>query len=138
MNNETLSTMREIENESTGDVTMVGDVINVSEKLDNLNVVEKAQKLEHAEREMRLKEAQQRLEDEKFEYQKEQSKKDNLVKLGVAFLAALGAIITGCAKAVQVHKQQQYVHELYNIEQLTTIASGTGRALTKDGAMPRI
>ena len=138
MTDETIKNLREVEEESSVDVTMVGDVINVSEKMDNLGVIEKAQRLEHAERELRLKESQQKLEAEKFEYQKKQNKRDNGVKIGVAIAAGTGAILTGTAKLVQVFLQRKYVKEAYNIEQITTIASPTARALLKDGTSPKI
>lgn len=137
MDDTTLKKLREIEDETSSDANL-GNVFETEEKLNTLNVTEKAQKIELAEREMRYKEDQLKLESEKFEYQKTQSKKDNLVKIFIAVAAGIGGALTGFAKCKQVRNQRKYVHELYNIEQLGAIASGTGRALVKDGAMPKI
>ena len=137
MTDEAMKKLREVEDESSGDVNL-GGPFETEEKMSMLGVIEKAQKLEHAERELRLKEAQQKLESEKFEYQKVQTKKDNRVKLGTAIASGIGAILVGAAKLVQVFLQRKYVKEAYNIEQVTTIASPTARMLLKDGTSPKI
>ncbi len=138
MTDETMKNLREVEEESSGDVHLLGDILETDGKMGTLNVIEKAQKLEHAERELRLKESQQKLESEKFEYQKKQTKKDNAVKVVVASLAGGGALLGGAAKLVQVILQRKYIKEAYNIEQITTIASPTARSLLKDGTSPKI
>ena len=137
MTDEAMKKLREVEDDSSGDVNL-GGLFETEEKMSILGVIEKAQKLEHAERELRLKEAQQKLESEKFEYQKVQTKKDNRVKLGTAIAAGGGAILVGAAKLAQVFLQRKYVKEAYNIEQVTTIASPTARMLLKDGTSPKI
>ena len=137
MTDEAMKKLREVEDDSSGDVNL-GGPFDTEEKMSMLGIIEKAQKLEHAERELRLKEAQQKLESEKFEYQKVQTKKDNRVKLGTAIAAGGGAILVGVAKLAQVFLQRKYVKEAYNIEQVTTIASPTARMLLKDGTSPKI
>ena len=137
MTDEAMKKLREVEDETSGDVNL-GTAFETDEKMSQLGVIEKAQKLEHAERELRLREAQQKLEAEKFEYQKVQTKKDNRVKLGAAIVAGSGALLAGAAKIAQVILQRKYVKEAYNIEQLTTIASPTARMLIKDGTSPKI
>ena len=137
MTDEAMKKLREVEDDSSGDVNL-GGPFETEEKMSMLGIIEKAQKLEHAERELRLKEAQQKLESEKFEYQKVQTKKDNRVKLGAAIAAGGGAILVGVAKLAQVFLQRKYVKEAYNIEQVTTIASPTARMLLKDGTSPKI
>lgn len=136
MEDATLKKLTEIEDETSGDANL-GSVFETDEKLNSLNVTEKAQKIELAEREMRYKEDQLKLESEKFEYQKTQSKKDNLVKIFVACVAGAGAIINGFVNWKKVRNQRIYVKECFNIEQLGAIASGTGRALVKDGILPK-
>jgi len=138
MTDETLANMRKVEEESSGDVHLLEDVLNVEDKYKTLGVIEKAQKLEHEERKLRLEEAKQKLEAEKFEYQKQQNKKDNRVKIFVASVTGGGAIIAAGAKVAQVVLQRHYVKENYNIEKLTAIASPTARMLGKDGVNPRI
>ena len=137
MTDEAMKKLREVEDDSSGDVNL-GGPFETEEKMSMLGIIEKAQKLEHAERELRRKEAQQKLESEKFEYQKVQTKKDNRVKLGTAIAAGGGAILVGVAKLAQVFLQRKYVKEAYNIEQVTTIASPTARMLLKDGTSPKI
>ena len=137
MTDEAMKKLREVEDDSSGDVNL-GGPFETEEKMSMLGIIEKARKLEHAERELRRKEAQQKLESEKFEYQKVQTKKDNRVKLGTAIAAGGGAILVGVAKLAQVFLQRKYVKEAYNIEQVTTIASPTARMLLKDGTSPKI
>lgn len=137
MTDEAMKKVREVEDDTSGDVNL-GGPFDTEEKMSMLGVIEKAQKLEHAERELRLREAQQKLEAEKFEYQKVQTKKDNGVKLGAAIVAGGGALLAGAAKIAQVILQRKYVKEAYNIEQVTTIASPTARMLIKDGTSPKI
>lgn len=138
MTDETMQKLREVEEESSGNVRDLDVILDVDDKQKTLGIVEKAQKLEHEERKLRLEESKQKLESEKFEYQKKQNKKDNIVKIAAAVLTGGGAIIAGIAKIVQVVHQRKYVQEAYNIEQLTTVASPTARGLLKDGSNPRI
>lgn len=138
MTDETINKLRKVEEESSGDVHLLENVLDVDDKHKTLGVIEKAQKLEHEERRLRLEESKQKLEYEKFEYQKKQNKKDNKIKILVASLTGGGAIIAGVAKLAQVFCQRKYVQEAYNIEQITSIASPTARNLLKDGSNPRI
>lgn len=137
MTNETMHKVREVEEDVSTDVNL-GSVFETSEKLDQLNVIDKAQKLEHEERKLRLEEAKQKLEAEKFEYQKEQNKKDNRVKLWVAGLTSAGTIIVGVVKGVQVYLMRKYTKENYQIEGFSSIMSPTARGFAKEGTNPRI
>lgn len=138
MTDETINRLKEVENESSGDVHLIGDIMDTESKMNTLGVIEKAMKLEHEERKLRLEEAKQKLEADKFKYQKEHDKKDNRAKVIVACVTGGGTALVGIAKIVQVCIQRKYIKEAYAIDQVTTLTSPTARSLLKDGTNPRL
>ena len=141
MTDETMQKLREVEEESSGDVNLVGSVFEINEKHQILGVIEKAQKLEHDERKMRLEEDKQKLEAEKFEYQQKQNAKDRFwsrLKVVGEVAAGMGTLALACVKGAQVIIQRRSIKEAYNIEKVTSIASPTARMLLKDSTNPRV
>ena len=138
MNNETLRTLVEIEEDHVKNAGSLDALLDTTEKEKAILTLEKAQELELKERRMQLEESKQKFEADKLEHLKKQAKKDNIVKLVVAGLTAAGGLAVGIAKLWQVGNQRKYVREAYAIDQITTLTSKTGRDLLSDGANPKI
>lgn len=141
MTDETMQRLREVEEESSGNVADLGDVFDGNEKHQILGLIGDAQKLEHDERKLRLEEEKQKLESEKFEYQKKQNASDRFwsrLKVVGEVAAGVGTLTLACVKGVQVIIQRKAIKEAYNIEQVGSIASPTARMLLKDSTNPRV
>lgn len=138
MNDETLRSLVKQEEEYVINAESLDALLDTSDKEKVILTLEKAQKLEHEERKLRLEESKHRLESERLEHQRKQDRKDNWIKIGLGVLTAAGGLLVGGAKLKQVVNQRKYVKEAYEIDQITTLTSKTGRDLLSDGTNPKI
>lgn len=131
MTDKTLKDLEKIEEEHVQDV-----YLDVGDKSNTIGVTERATKLDHAERKLRLEESQQKLEYEKFEYQKKQSRRDNLVKIGLGVLTFLGVTIPSIAKLRRMDKAVDTSLKLEGLGNI--ISSPTARTFVKEEINPRV
>lgn len=157
MNGVTLEKLVKDEEDMISNASSYDALLDVEEKQKAMLTLDKAQKLEHEERRMLLEESKLRLESDKLEqqkmleeskfqleydkldYQKKKDKKDNIVKIVVAGVAAVPGIMLGVVKLIQIHIQRKAIREAYAIDEVTAgLSSKTARNLQTDLTNPKI
>ena len=139
MNDATLKKLVKDEEEMISNASSYDALMDVEEKQKTMLTMEKAQKLEHEERRMLLEESKVKLEVDKIDYQKKRDKKDNVVKIVVASVAAVPGIMLGIVKLIQIHIQRKAIREAYVIDGVTAgLSSKTARNVQTDLTNPKI
>lgn len=138
MNDETLKSLVKQEEDYVKEAESLDVLLDTEEKEKAILTLKEAQKLEHEERRLRLEEAKHRLESDKLEYQRKHDRRELAIRIGLGVITAAGGILVGAAKLKQVIDQRKYVQEAYEIDQITTLTSKTGRDLLSNGTNPKI